>query len=97
MQSVTPADYEAAIDAATGADLKLLLLQSMAFLQNRSAYDSRFGGATQSFLEACQTIVQRTPSTRLCVLIRDLFRGAGKESELAAPVAVVAAGGTAAP
>ncbi|QQE89287.1 NTPase KAP [Azotobacter chroococcum] len=86
MKSVTPADYEAVIRAAKGADLKLLLLQSMDFLKNRNMYDSHFGGATKSFLEACQAIVQHDPDIRLSWLIRNLFRDAGMESELTAPV-----------
>ena len=85
MKSITPADYEAAILAATGADLKLLLLQSMDFLKNPGRYDSRLGGATQSFLDACQAIVQRGPGGRFSALIRDLFRDAGMESNLATP------------
>jgi hypothetical protein len=82
MKSATPADYEAAILATTGADLKLLLLQSMDFFRNRGMYDSHFGGATQSFLEACRAIVAREQGSRIARLIRDLFRDAGIETEL---------------
>ncbi|MDV7211348.1 P-loop NTPase fold protein [Azotobacter beijerinckii] len=96
MKSVTPADYESVIRATTGADLKLLLLQSMDFLKNRGMYDSHFGGATQSFLDACQVIVQRDPDIRLSRLICNLFREAGMEPELTAPATFVAAGGAAA-
>jgi hypothetical protein len=84
MKSATPAEYEAAILAATGVDLKLVLLQSMDFLKNRGMYDGHFGGATQSFLEACRTIVAREQDPRFAGLIRDLFRSAGIEAELSA-------------
>jgi len=90
MKSVTPADYQAAIRAATGADLKLLLLQSRHFLKNRGMYDSHFGSATQSFLAGCQAIVQSEPGERLSSLIRDLFNDAGMESELTASTMVAA-------
>lgn len=77
MRSVTPADYEAEILATTGTDLKLLLLQSMDFLKNRHIYDSHFGGATQSFLEACRTIVTRDPGSRFAKLIRGVLQSGG--------------------
>lgn len=83
MKSVTPAAYEAAILAAHGPDLKFLMLQSMDFLKNRSTWDEQFGGATQSFLDACRSIVERDRGTRLGRLIRDLFRDAGIEALLA--------------
>ena len=85
MRSLTPTDYESAIRSATGADLKLLLLQSIGFLKNRGMYDAHFGNATQSFLDACQAIVQRDPGARLSGLIRDAFKDAGKEPDLTAP------------
>jgi len=87
MQSVTPADYETAIRSATGADLKLLLLQSMIFFKNPSQYDAHFGSANKSFLAACQAIVQREPDSRLGKLVRDVFDNAGKGSELTVPAA----------
>lgn len=88
MQSVTPAEYESAIRSATGADLKLLLLQSMNFFKNPSQYDAPFGSATKSFLAACQAIVQREPDSRLGKLVRDVFNDAGKDSDLAVPAPV---------
>lgn len=82
MKSVTPMGYEAAIRAASGGDLKLILLQSMDFLKNRGMYDTHFGGGIQSFLEACRAIVAREPGSRMTRLIRDLFRDAGIEGQL---------------
>ncbi|GHD68288.1 NTPase KAP [Jeongeupia chitinilytica] len=97
MKSVTPADYEAAIAQTTGADLKLILLQSMELLTNRGMYAPHFGGAPQSFLDASRTIVQRDPDSRLSKLIRSLFHGRKMESELITPVAAMVAGEAAAP
>jgi hypothetical protein len=91
MKSVTPAAYEAAILTAQGPDLKLLMLQSMDFLKNRSTWDEQFGGATQSFLDACRSIVERDKGTRLGRLVRDLFRDAGIEDLLAPGVGSSAA------
>jgi hypothetical protein len=82
MKAVTPAEYEAAILTASGANLKLILLQSMDFFKNRGMYDSHFGGATNSFLEACRAIVTGQSGSRTAGLIRDLFRDAGLEAEL---------------
>lgn len=99
MKSVTPADYEAAILTASGATLKLILLQSMDFFKNRGMYDGPFGGATQSFLEACRAIIAREPGSRMAALIHDLFRDAGLEAELtpAAGASPASGVGTAAP
>lgn len=82
MKSVSAADYEAAILATTGADLKLLLLQSLDFLRNPGVYDSHFGGARQSFLEACRRIVAREQDSRRAKLIVNIFRDAGIEAQL---------------
>ena len=82
MKSVTSADYEAAILAETGANLKLILLQSMDFFKNRGMYATHFGRATQSYLEACRVIVAREPSSRIAGLILRLFRDGGIEAEL---------------
>lgn len=82
LKAVSPADYEAAIIATTGADLKLLLLQSMDIFRNPDVYEGHFGGAGRSFLEACRGIVASKQGTRLAQLIRLLFRDAGREAEL---------------
>jgi hypothetical protein len=82
MRSATPALYEQAIRAATGADLKLLLLQSADFLKNRRTWTETFGDAPQSFLSACRIIAQDSNAARLGRLIRDVFRDAGMGSEL---------------
>ena len=87
MQAVTPGDYEAAIRATTGADLKLLLLESMDLHKNRNTYHAHFGNATQSFVDACQAIVQRESDSRLSKLIHVVFREARLESELSPPSA----------
>ena len=92
MKSVTAADYEAEIRATTGADLKLLLLQSMDFYKNRGNYDSHFGGATQSFLEACRAIVARERGSRLGELILILFRDSGREADFAPPAVIAPTG-----
>ncbi|GEP62095.1 hypothetical protein RSO01_92610 [Reyranella soli] len=82
MKSVLPADYEAAILATTGADLKLLLLQSLDFLRNPGVYDVHFGGARQSFLEACRRIAAHEQGSRRAKLIFNVFRDAGMEAQL---------------
>lgn len=88
MKSVTPADYEAAILAARGKALKLLLLQSMDFVKNKSVYETHFGGAVDAFLTACRSLSQRQDvDARWKSLIRDLFRDAGRESDLSPMVA----------
>lgn len=85
MRSITPADYEAAITAATGHDLKLILLQSMDFMKNRNAYEGSFGSGIESFVVACRAIVHREPDSRLGRLVRELFSDAGMESVLVLP------------
>lgn len=97
MRSVEPRDYEAAIRSVTGGDLKLVLLQSMDFLKNRANYDPHFGGATQSFLDACRAIVLGDPNARIGRLIHDLFRDAGLEAQLIVPAAVIVPANTAPP
>lgn len=82
MKAITAVDYEAAIVAARGADLKLILLQSMEFFTKRGTYEAHFGRGIQSFLEACRAIVTRDPGSRMSRLIRILFRDAGIESDL---------------
>jgi hypothetical protein len=87
MKSVTPADYEAAILAARGEGLKLLLLQSMDFVKNRSAYETSFGGALDAFIAACRSLSQRQDiDARWKSLIRNLFRDAGREEDLSTVV-----------
>lgn len=83
MKSVTPSDYEAAILAARGEELKLLLLQSMDFVKNKGAYETSFGGALDAFVMACRSLSQRQDvDARWKSLIRNLFRDAGRESDL---------------
>src|SRR6185312_6076400 len=82
LKAASPADYEAAIIATTGSDLKLLLLQSMDIFRKPEVYESHFGGAGRSFLEACRSIVASKQGTRLARLIHLLFHDAGCEAEL---------------
>jgi len=89
MKSVTPAHYEEVILATTGADLKLLLLQSVGFFKNPGNYESHFGGAAQSFVKACREIVACMPDSRIAKLIRLVFRDSGIEAELT-PAAKIA-------
>lgn len=77
MRAATPQDYEAAIRGVTGADFRLLLLQSMSFLKHRGAYAESFGDAAQSFLAACRSIVRREPEGRLAQLVRAIFNSEG--------------------
>lgn len=85
MLSITSAEYEAAIMAATGHSLKLILLQSMDFMKNRNAYERDFGSGIESFVVACRAIVHREPDSRLSRLVRELFSDAGMEGALALP------------
>jgi len=83
MKSVTPEEYEAAILAARDQDLKILLLQSMDFVKNESVYKTHFGGALDAFVAASRNLMQRQDvDARWKSLIRDLFRDAGRESDL---------------
>lgn len=77
MRAVTPQVYEAAIRGATGADFRVLMLQSMDFLKNGGAYAKSFGDAPQAFLAACRSIVRQEPESRLGKLVRVLFNGEG--------------------
>jgi len=93
MKRVTPADYEVAILSARGKELKLLLLQSMDFVKNKGVYEPHFGGALDAFVAACRSLLQRQDvDARWKSLITDLFRDAGRESDLSPPGKVVAAG-----
>lgn len=86
MKGITPADYEVAILAARGKELKLLLLQSMDFVKNKGTYEPHFGGAPDAFVAACRSLLQRQDvDTRWKSLITDLFRDAGRESDLSPP------------
>lgn len=85
MRSITPAEYEAQIVAATGQDLKLILLESMDFLKNRGMFENSFGGGIESFVQACRAIVAREPESRLGRLVGDLFKDAGMQDKLAPP------------
>lgn len=82
MAAITVADYETEILTARGADLKLILLQSMEFLTKRATYDKHFGNGIQNFLGACRAIVAREPDSRISRLLRSLFRDAGMEPDL---------------
>lgn len=93
MKGVTPADYEAAILAARGKELKLLLLQSMDFVKNKGAYEPHFGGALDAFVAACRSLSQRQDiGARWKSLITNLFRDAGRENDLSASVKLATAG-----
>ena len=83
MKGVTAADYEVAILAARGEELKLLLLQSMDFVKNKSTYESHFGGAIDAFVAACRSLSQRQDvGARWKSLVRNLYQDAGHESDL---------------
>lgn len=84
LRSVTPADYEAAIRAATGSDLKVLLLQGIDFVKNKAMYSVPFGRAPECFLDACRAIVRDAPDGRLAGLVRSVFQGAEESLEPAA-------------
>ena len=83
MKSITAESYEAVIVAASGRELRLLLLQSMNFVKNRTMYERHFGTGVQAFEDACRLIFAREPESRLGRLLRTLFAGAGMESRLA--------------
>lgn len=91
MQSITPAGYEAAILAASGRELRLLLLQSMDFVKNRRMYEKHFGGGVQAFVDACRAVVVREPASRVGRLLTTLFADAKREALLAPPAAVAIA------
>lgn len=97
MRSITCADYEAAIVGAAGHDLKLILLQSMDFLKNRSNFENGFGGGIQAFVDACRAIWTREPDSRLGRLVRDVFADAGMQRHLDPPVVAAASDAAAAP
>lgn len=97
MKGVTPQDYEAAILSARGKDLKILLLQSMDFVKNKGVYEASFGGALDAFVAACRSLSQRQGvDARWKSLITDLFRDAGRESDLRPSGKMVIAGEAAA-
>lgn len=77
MRAITPEGYEATIRSATGADFRVLLLQSMDFLKSRGAYAESFGNGPQAFLAACQTIVRQEPDGRLAQIVRATFQSEG--------------------
>ena len=83
MKTVTTAEYRATIEAHTGEELKLLLLQSVHFCENRKTYDPHFGAATQSFLDACRNICVDNACPRLVRIIEGLFAEAKLSSHLA--------------
>jgi hypothetical protein len=91
MRSITPVAYEAAILAASGRALRLLLLQSMDFVKNRAMYEAHFGGGVQAFIDACQAIFAREPTSRIGRLVRTLFADAKMEALIAAGAAAIAA------
>lgn len=92
MRSITPAAYEEAILAASGRELRLLLLQGMDFVKNRAMYEAHFGGGVQAFIDACQAIFAREPNSRIGRLVRTLFAEAKMEALIApAGAAAVAA------
>jgi len=69
------------------------LLQSMDFVKNKGVYEPHFGGALDAFVAACRSLLQRQDvDARWKSLITDLFRDAGRESDLSPPGKVVAAG-----
>ena len=93
MKGVTSQDYEAAILTARGKDLQLLLLQSIDFVNNKSTYEPHFGGSIDAFVEACRSLLQRQDvNARWKSLITNVFRNAGRESDLGLPFKVGAAG-----
>lgn len=80
MRAATPADYEAAIRSAAGADFRVLVMQSMDFLKDEHFYAESFGGAGQSFFSACRSIVGQEPAGRLAMLVRGVFKSQGMEA-----------------
>lgn len=86
MKGITPGDYELAILAARGKDLKLLLLQSMDFFKNKGAYEPHFGGALNAFVVACRNLMQREDiNARWKSLINNVFQDAGRQEDLNEP------------
>jgi hypothetical protein len=89
MQSITPTAYEAAIQSATGRELRLLLLQSTDFVKNRAMYEAHFGGGVQAFVDACRGIFAREPTSRIGQLVRTLFADAKMEALISPPAPAV--------
>lgn len=78
MKDVTSSTYEAAIAAARGSDLKLLLRQSLLFVSNRDTYEPHFGGALDAFVNACRSLCRHPEvGARWEYLLTGLFREVG--------------------
>lgn len=90
MRSITPATYEAAILSASGRELRLLLLQGIDFVKNRTMYEAHFGGGVQAFIDACRDICAREPATRIGRLVLNLFVDAKMEALIVPPPTAVA-------
>lgn len=82
LKSISSADYEIDIRKASGHDLEGIFYQSMQFLTHKASYEASLGDVADRFVEACRSIVNAEPGSRLSALIRRFFKSRGKEDLL---------------
>ena len=91
MKGATAADFEAAIRSMEIEKLRRFMRRMIEMRLQRQTYDTRFGTATERFVEACRTIANDPTSSRLAGLIKRLFAETALASELVLPQAQAAA------
>ncbi|AJQ46189.1 MULTISPECIES: hypothetical protein [Pseudomonas] len=70
LRSVTPREFEKEIRAASGSDLQLLIQKGFDLVKDTGAPERNHGHAPDSFLQACRSIVDQEPHSRLASMLR---------------------------
>jgi hypothetical protein len=81
LRSITAQEFKKEIKAATGSELQLLLQKGFELATNRSVPEGDYGNAPQAFLQACQSIFDHEPQSRLASILQREAKLAGADAQ----------------
>jgi hypothetical protein len=82
MKNSSPTQYIETITNLIGNDLKILLLTNIDMYLNKQTYLAHFGPGMDNFVEACRTIYNQDPNSRISKLIKLVFKDSKIEAKL---------------
>ncbi|WP_114942134.1 P-loop NTPase fold protein [Pseudomonas putida] len=82
LRSTTSQMLEQEIRAAAGSDLQLLVQKGFALVNDTNIPEGNYGDAPLAFLQACRTIIEQEPESRLSEILQREARIAGVELKL---------------
>lgn len=70
LRSATSQMFETEIKAATGSDLQLLIQKGFALVNDTNVPEGNYGNAPSAFLQACRSMIEQPPESRLAAILQ---------------------------